>query len=189
MSDEAIGSVLARVADVLRHHHVDDFAFTGGIAVGVWSAPRQTKDMDVCGTLPLQEVERLLALRDGLRSGSGRMPDMVRFRVGDWDIDLFVSKSEYDRLCLERAVPATIAGVHVRVVTPEDLLIHKMLKLRTDRRRMLQDLADVRSIIEAQGERLDWTHVTRWLDEKGSAFLRSIADATDEELLRRLLHE
>lgn len=130
---ELAAAILERVARVLRSHQVLDFAFTGGVAVGVWAAPRQTKDLDLCGSLPVEEVDRLLSLQDGIRSGPEELPDIVRFRVEDWDVDLFVSKGPYDHECLRRAIPVEVAGVPVRVVTAEDLLIHKMIKLRNDR--------------------------------------------------------
>lgn len=188
MSDaDAIGPTLARVVEVLRRHHVDDFAFTGGVAVGVWSTPRQTKDVDVCGTLPADEVDRLLALRDGVRSGAGRLPDVVRFSIGTWDVDLFVSKSEYDRTCLRRAVSVTIGGHDVRVVAVEDLLIHKLIKLRTDRRRMLQDLADIKAILEAHESAIDWMYLSTWIEESEVSLLRSISQSTDEDIARRIL--
>jgi predicted nucleotidyltransferase len=177
---------LERVTEVLRSHQVLDFAFTGGVAVGVWSAPRQTKDVDVCGSLLRAEVDRLLALRDGIRSGSEELPDIVRFRVGDWDVDLFVSKSPYDRECLSRAIPVEVAGVPARVVTAEDLLIHKMIKLRHDRRRMLQDLADVRAVVDARGAELDWEYIRRWARPDESTWLEEVGRSTDEELVRRL---
>jgi hypothetical protein len=180
-------ALIARVADILRSHGVTEFAFTGGLAVGVWSEPRQTRDVDVCGALPLEEVDRLLATRDGLRSGAGELPDMVRFRVGDWDIDLFVSKGPYDRQCLDRAVPVQIEGVEARVVTAEDLLIHKMIKLRSDRRRLLQDLADVRAVLQAQAARIDWSYLKKWLPAEESSFLDAVSGASDEDLVRRLL--
>ena len=183
---EVPGAVLPRIAEVLRRHRVLDFAFTGGVAVGVWSAPRQTRDIDVCGSLPIEEVDRLVALHDGLRSGPGELPDLVRFRVADWDVDLFVSKSAYDRECLGRAVAATIDGVEARVVTAEDLLVHKMIKLKTDRRRILQDLSDIRAVLHAQPD-LDWKYLATWLPAEQHDFLRMAAAATDEELARRLL--
>jgi hypothetical protein len=180
-------ALVARVAEVLRSHRIVDFAFTGGLAVGVWSTPRQTRDLDVCGALPLEEVDRLIATRGGLRSGPGELPDMVRFRVGDWDVDLFVSKWPYDRECLERAVRVQIEGVDARVVTAEDLLIHKMIKLRTDRRRLLQDLADIRWVLQAQAARIDWNYVQKWLPADESSFLAMASSASDEDLVRRLL--
>jgi predicted nucleotidyltransferase len=181
------GIALARVAEVLRSHGVEEFAFTGGVAVGVWALPRQTHDVDVCGALPVEEVNRLLAQRDGLRSGPSEMPDLVRFRVGDWDVDLFVSKDPYDAECLARAVSATIDGTDVRVVTAEDLLIHKMIKLRTDRRRLLQDLADIRAVIVARAGELDPAYLKKWLPTDEAELLESVAAVDDEELVRRLL--
>ena len=187
MSLRPTGELLARVMDALRAHHIDEFAFTGGVAVGVWAEPRQTKDIDLCGVLPASEVSRLLALRDGLRAGPGEVPDLVRFRVGEWDVDLFVCKDAYDRACLDRSVPATIDGVDVRVVTPEDLLVHKMIKLRTDRRRILQDVADLRAVIATQGGALDWDYLRRWLPRSEAALLASVAGSDDEDLVKRLL--
>ena len=182
-------AILERVAAVLESHRVLDFAFTGGLAVGVWSAPRQTKDIDVCGSLFLDEVDRLLALRDGVRSGTEALPDIVRFRVGEWDVDLFVSKTPYDRECLIRAVTAQIDGTAARVVTAEDLLIHKVIKLRNDRRRMIQDLADVRAIVDARGAELDWEYIRRWAPPGETSWLEMVGLCTDEDLVRRLLGE
>ena len=172
---------------MLEGHHVTDFAFTGGLAVGVWSSPRQTRDLDVCGTLPLEEVDRLLARRDGIRSGTEALPDVIRFRVGDWDVDLFVSKGAYDRECLRRAITMQIDGVSTRVVTAEDLLIHKMLKLRFDRQRMIQDLADIRAVIDANHTALDWGYIRSWARAEDSEWLEKVSATSDEELVRRLL--
>lgn len=180
------GPILERVAQVLRSHRVVDFAFTDGVAVGVWAAPRQTKDVDLCGSLPIEEVDRLVTLRDGVRPGPEELPDIVRFRVAQWDVDLFVSKRPYDRECLKRSIPVEIGGVTVRVVTAEDLLLHKMIKLRHDRRRLLQDLADIRAVVDARRDRLDWEHIRRWAPPEESKWLEAVADSTDEDLLRSL---
>jgi hypothetical protein len=176
-----------RVGEVLRSHGVAQYAFTGGLAVGVWSSPRQTRDLDVCGAIPMEHVDRLVATHDGFKSGPGELPDLVRFRVGDWDVDLFVSKGPYDRECLARAVNANIEGADARVVTAEDLLIHKMIKLRSDRRRLLQDLADVRAVLQTQASRIDWEYLRKWLPTQESEFLAAASSASDEDLVRRLL--
>jgi len=190
MSDpgpDSPAAILARLGDVLRAHRVTDFALTGGVAVGVWASPRQTRDVDVCGVLPLEEVDRLLALHDGLRSGPGELPDLVRFRVQDWDVDLFVAKAPYDRQCLDRAVDVTIDGVATRIVTAEDLLVHKMMKLRTDRRRLLQDLADVRAVLQARGAKIDWSYLRSWLLPEEARLLEDSLSVSDEDLVARLL--
>lgn len=73
------------------------------------------------------------------------------------------------------------------VVTPEDLLVHKVVKLRSDRRRLLQDLADIRAILDARGAALDWAYLDRWLPPVEADFLRSVLQLDDETLVRRLL--
>lgn len=178
--------LLERIAAVLASHRVHDFAFTGGVAVGVWATPRQTRDVDVCGVLPIEEVNRILALRDGMRTGAEALPDSVRFRVGDWDVDLFVCKDAYDRTCLDRAIVIG-DGSTVRVVAAEDLLIHKMIKLRTDRRRILQDAADLRAVLDAQRSTIDWSYLQTWLPAIEAKLLADAPTIADDELVQRLM--
>jgi hypothetical protein len=179
--------VLARLREALDRHGVSDFAITASVALGFWAAPRQTRDIDLCGVVPPEAVTPLLAQHDGVRSGPGELPDVIRFRVGDWDVDLFVAKRRYDEVCLARAVPVELGGILVKVVTPEDLLIHKLIKLRTDRRRVLQDLADLRALLEERGETLDWSYLRQWLPEDERELAESLASLDDEAILARLL--
>ncbi len=177
---------LARLSGVLRRFGVTEYAVTDGIALGVWTAPRETRDIDLCGALPAASVDRLLAQHDGIRSGPGEMPDLVRFRVGSWDVDLFVTKSEYDREVLRRAVEVEVAGVRLRVVTPEDLVIHKLVKLLTDKRRLLQDAADLRALMSSRA--LDKEYLRRWLPPADFALVDRLPALDEEELARALLH-
>lgn len=184
---EPTSDLLERIVRVLQSHRIDDYAFTGGVAVGVWAQPRQTRDVDVCGVLPLAEVNRILALHDGMRTGAAELPDSVRFRVDDW-VHLFVCKDAYDRACLDRAVAVELGGITVRVVAVEDLLIHKLIKLRTDRRRILQDAADVRAVIDARREDIDWSYLRTWLPASEARLLEDVSSIADDELVQRLLH-
>jgi len=177
---------LAAIVRILRSSGVTRFAFTGAVALGVWVRPRRTRDVDLVGEVEATASDRLLALHNGVRSGASELPDLVRFRVGDWDIDLFVAKGDYYRQSLGRAVEAEIEGEQVRVVTPEDLAIQKMLKLRTDRRRVLQDVADLRALIHALVDRLDWEYLDRWLRPDEASVLRAIRDLDDDTVIGRL---
>ena len=183
---ESPAEALARIEGVLARHGVTEFAITGSVALGVWATPRETRDVDLCGVIPLGEVDRLLAQHDGVRGGAGELPDVIRFRVGSWDVDLFVCKSHYDEVCLRRAVRVDLAGTGLRVVTPEDLLVHKAIKLRTDRRRVFQDLADLRLLVEARGASIDWAYVHRWIRESERALLDAVRSLDDEAALRAL---
>lgn len=186
-SAESPVRLLGRLAARLTGLGIRDFALTGGAALGAWVQPRVTRDIDLCGVLPKEAVDPLLAQMDGVRAGPSEVPDVVRFRFGDWDVDLFVAKTEYDRACLDRAVEVEIEGTKFRVVSPEDLLIHKLIKLRTDKRRILQDLADLRALLEERGDGLDREYLRRWLPPPELEILEAVRAADDETLLRRLL--
>lgn len=177
---------LARVLRVLEASGVTRFAFTGALAQGVWARPRQSADFDLVGEVPAASVDRLLALHDGFRSGPSEMPDLIRFRAGDHDVDLFVAKGDYYRASLSRAVTVELDGRRVAVVTPEDLAIQKMLKLRADRRRVLQDLADLRALLDAQRDHLDWAYVRGWLRADEANLLDALRDLDDDAVLARL---
>lgn len=184
--DEVPADVLARLAETLSALGVRDAAITGGVAVGFWSAPRTTHDIDLCGAVPLEAVDRILATKDGVRFGPEELPDVIRFRFGEWDVDLFVSKSEFDRQCLERAIEVDLGGVKFRIVSAEDLVVHKFVKLRSDRRRALQDLADLRALVRDR-EGFDSAYVERWLGPEETALLRALTTEDDDALMRRLL--
>src|SRR5262249_12938779 len=139
--------LLASLQRALEAEGDSDLIVTGSAALGVWTTPRQSRDIDVCARVPLSAVRPLLARFDGISSGPGELPDVLRLRFGSWDVDVFVTgDNPYDRECAARAAPVDTGTGTVRVVTPEDLLIHKMIKLRSDRRRLLQDLADMRAL-------------------------------------------
>ncbi|MBL8920328.1 MAG: hypothetical protein JNJ54_15785 [Myxococcaceae bacterium] len=130
-------------------------------------------------------MDRLLAQHDGIRSGGAEMPDLVRFRVGSWDVDLFVTKSEFDREVLRRAVGVDVAGVRLRVVTPEDLVIHKLIKLLTDKRRLLQDAADLRALTSANA--LDKEYLRTWLPPSDFSLVDRLPNLDEGALARALL--
>ena len=63
---------------------------------------------------------------------------------------------------LDRARPATIAGVEVLALSPEDLLLHLCLHLGRDHRfKGLKSLCDIDETIRRYGSELDWAQVVR----------------------------
>ena len=119
-------------------------------------------------------------------AGGGAVAVGELVRLGA-DVDFFVAKSAYDRACLSRAVSVDLAGAPLRVVTAEDLLIHKLIKLRSDRRRILQDLADMRAIVVARGAELDHAYLRTWLSADDAALLEAVRSLDDEALVQRVL--
>lgn len=178
--------VVGRLVSALSMYGVERLVVTGSAALGVWSTPRQSRDIDLCGSVPAASVNKILARFDGLAAGPPENPGLLRLRFLDWDVDLFVTAGDaYYEECARRAVEVATESGPVRVVTAEDLLIHKLIKLRTDRRRLLQDLTDMRGLMQAQPT-LDWEYMRRWLPASEADILAALSSTDDEELARRI---
>jgi hypothetical protein len=187
-SEEKPLEIVGRLAAALGGYGVSQIVVTGSAALGVWATPRQSRDIDLCGSVPPAAVPKILARFGGLAAGPADAPGLLRLRFGSWDVDLFVTSDDpYDRECAARAAEVATPAGNVRVVKPEDLLIHKFIKLRNDRRRLLQDLADMRAVLQAQHQTLDWDYLRRWLPADEAETLSVLSEADDEQLARRIL--
>ncbi len=129
----------------------------GGVANLFWGVPRTTLDVDITvwaeeGQIPpliqqLGEVFRLLPDEPAEFVGETRVLPMETkqgFRV-----DLIFGSLPFEESAIRRARLMSVAGERVRVCTPEDLIV---LKIVSDRAR---DREDVAGIIQAQGAGLD----------------------------------
>lgn len=135
------------------------FAVIGGVARGAWAVPRATLDVDViagtsdavaihasaasAGFVVMEADAQMLAASGMTRL---RLPDHPRGAVR---IDVILALHPYYERVIERARPVSLLGANVRVASPEDLVL---LKLLADR---AQDRADVEAILDAAGDSLD----------------------------------
>ncbi len=154
----------------------------GGLAVSVHGRPRTTLDADVTISLDIGELPRVVAAAS--RCGfTPRIEDPEPFvrrtrvlplrRVEDgWDVDLVFAGSPYELEAIGRARSVAIGGSDLPVISPEDLLIHKILAGRP------RDVEDAASVVLRQGDRLDRRMVLGVLSELAS-FL------ADDDLRRR----
>ncbi|MBI4678462.1 MAG: nucleotidyltransferase family protein [Elusimicrobia bacterium] len=165
MSDP-LESALRRLARVLERAGVP-YAFIGGVAVNAWAQPRATFDLDVL-VQASAEGEARLARRLRLAGFlPWAPPPQAKVRLPIWSlvfgegrdrtfIDLFVAGDEYQFSALSRRRAIPIGGGSIAVLSPEDLLLHKLVAGRT------RDMADVESLLEAMGPKLDRHYLRRW---------------------------
>lgn len=146
-------------------------AVVGAVARNAWATPRATTDLDLAVAA---RPEVLRAAEDALtRWGyscvrrhqvepGDPLPDLLIFRGERQDprqVDLLVAKTPFEREALTRAVRVDVGGVAAPVVTPEDLLVYKLISFRP------QDRADLRSVARVRakaGQPVDWAYVARW---------------------------
>jgi predicted nucleotidyltransferase len=151
------------------------YAVMGGIAVRVYGIPRPTHDVDFTVAIPrsrLGEFYRAAAklgytIPDPYLTGwvdrVAGMP-VVKARLylesHGVDIDLFLAESEFQQELLARRRRAQIDHWTVWLVSPEDLILLKLLAGRP------RDLADIGDILFTQGQ-LDEAYLRQWAKQLG----------------------
>lgn len=146
-------------------------AVVGAVARNAWAPPRATTDLDLAVAAETEVLEALEAALDGAGYRCVRRqqaepddadPDLLIFRSDaetPRQVDLLVAKTAFEKSALGRAIGIDVSGTEAPVVTPEDLIVYKLL---ADRPR---DREDTRAILRTQaraGRLLDWTYVEKW---------------------------
>ena len=134
-----------------------DYAVVGGIANAIWGEPRATIDVDVTVSVSEPDVPAAIsALTARFRSPVSDAPAFVqRTRVLPLDtaegvrIDVIFALLPFELDAIRRAREVPASGRTIRVVTPEDLVLMKII---SDRPR---DLADAEAIVRRRVRELD----------------------------------
>jgi hypothetical protein len=171
--------LLARVAVALDRARIP-YMIIGGQAVLLYGEPRLTRDVDITLGASLDRLADVLRVVEelGLRvlvdPESFTRETMVLPCLDEGvkvRLDLVFSDSPYETEAVARARSVETGGAPVRFVSPEDLVIHKLVAGRP------RDLEDARSVL-ARNPGLDRKWIRRWLKELGALL--------EEPLLRRL---
>lgn len=148
------------------------YAITGGVAVSAWGRPRSTYDIDFTiqvsvGSVPLlvtalqrlvppdtideEEIRRAVAARDEF--------NVIHLDTGV-KMDFWVAQDdEFSRNEFARRVPKALWGETLSFLSPEDLVLRKLLWYKHGESE--RQLADIESILRIQ-ESLDWDYLRRW---------------------------
>ena len=151
------------------------YVVMGGIAVRVYGIPRATYDLDFTLSLPRTELPRLYDLmeakgytvpesyRQGWVDKVAEMP-LVKCKVyldgRGIDLDFFLAESTYQASVMQRRRREQVNGCSVWLVSPEDLILLKLIANRD------RDRADIGDVLFTQGM-LDRAYLEKWADELG----------------------
>lgn len=170
--DDPIALMLAAAAALERSG--TECAAYGGLALGMYGEPRETRDADFAVTGVHVERTRL-ALAD---LGVDVVVAFSNVRFGGCDVsrlsliggsqvntvDLVIPRSpRFAGNVFRRAVAGSLRGREIRATSPEDFVILKVLATRE------RDLEDARSVVDTQRKRLDHslirTEIERLIEE------------------------
>ncbi len=145
----------------------DGWCVFGAQAVQVWGLPRLTADVDVTARLPRNDAAGFVSAMSsaGFDLRVRDIDDFVkRTRVFPFvhretriPLDVVLAGPGLEEEFLERARPIDLGGVTVPVISPEDLLVTKVLAGRP------KDIEDVRGILRERAKELDLVRVRRIL--------------------------
>jgi predicted nucleotidyltransferase len=140
------------------------YAVIGGIAVTILAQNRFTDDVDF--TITLDEKQAKILERHFRNDPSYKIhqlnfislpniPDMFRIFWKEIPVDLLVANTDFQKEIVMRAKTIDYEGQSVRVATPEDLIVLKLLADRPI------DRQDIDSLIKAT-KTLEWTYIEKW---------------------------
>ena len=164
---EPIGSLIDLVVSLIDALEASDFAYAlgGALAYSAWAEPRATQDIDLNVWTSEHELDAVFDLlerhavtidREAARRDV-RERGMFVARAQPYRVDVFVPSVPFYDEALKRRRRIHLAGREAWVLSPESLVVFKMLFFRP------KDLADVGRILEIQMRSFDRAFVRRWL--------------------------
>jgi len=166
---KVILDVLEEVIGIVKDLHIE-YAIMGGIALQAWGRERVTRDIDLIVYLGEIEREKFLdtlikrgfkiSKKESLNAKEPSLPISCYYEektYGLWlEIDFFIAQTVYQKKALERSLEIEVLGKKIKIVQPEDLILHKLLANRPI------DRVDVESVISEQKESLDKDYLFYW---------------------------
>ena len=167
--------VVVKIAKILDEVGIPYF-ITGSFAVSVWGRPRATFDIDIVVELIEPKVGSLAkALHKVYKAGyidelSAREAILERSEFNFIDpltgvkIDFWVTKrDELSLLKLKRKISKKINGKLVCFISPEDLILSKLVWHTMGE--STRQLEDIESILKISGKNLDMKYIKKWAKE------------------------
>lgn len=181
--------ILIDPLDALQHL-IEQFenkgVIIGGIAASLLGKPRLTADLDAVILLDIDDLPKLikLASKQGM---SARISDaeafarknrvlLLRHDSSGIDIDISLGILPFESEMVERGQDIKLSNLHVRLPTPEDLIIMKAVAHRP------KDLEDIKAVIAGHPD-LDKQRIQKWLEQFGEALESPSLWSDIEELL------
>ena len=159
-------SLARRLADRLEAAAIE-YAIGGALALGQWSVPRGTKDVDL--TLFIEEAAWSEALQLFVAEGAQidereTLAELdrrgaCRVRGLSFPVDIFVPSIAFYESVAKRVVVRPLMGRPARFLSAEDLAVFKLLFFRP------KDLADVHTMLAVRRGKIDRDYIRDWLVE------------------------
>jgi hypothetical protein len=167
-----------------------NYIVTGSFATNLYAVPRSTQDVDFVVDAEPEELKKLFsALPKEIRVDPQMRFDTITYTYRynlivdglPFGIELFLlTDDEHNQERFRRKRSGTVQGTTAHVPTVEDIIVQKVRWSAKANR--AKDIQDVKAIIDAQGDNIDWAYVEGWCDRHGT---RDLLEQLREEARRQ----
>lgn len=151
------------------------YILTGGLAVSFWGSPRSTHDIDIVIDARKEDRGKILDIfkKDFYISEIALSQaidqrftfNIIHFKEG-LKVDFWLSKRDPFRISeFERGLKRKIFGKEIYIISPEDLILEKLLWCKESR--SWKHLEDIKSILEISKPDLDY--IKKWARQQSTA--------------------
>ena len=156
----------------LLEHFDNQGLIIGGIAASLLGKPRFTADIDAVILLSVDDLPKLIdaasqqditpRIADAEIFAQKNRVLLLRHQTSGINIDISLGILPFEIEMIERSQEIKVGGLHLRLPTPEDLIILKAVAHRP------QDLIDIQAIAASNPD-LDKERVRFWVEQFGAA--------------------
>ena len=150
------------------------YMVSGGLAVSFWGFPRTTHDIDIVIEAREKDKDKIIKLfKEDFYISSEAVEDAIKERFtfniihnkSGLKIDFWlIKKDAFGKSEFGRKLKKKIFGEHIFIISPEDLILCKLLgfkETKSDRR-----LEDAKSILATS--KVDLKYVKKWAEKQGT---------------------
>ena len=164
-------SFFQKITDVFDQYRIP-YMLSGSIAMGLYTVPRMTRDIDFIVHLEAKNVGFFVgSFKDGFYCDRDVIEEAIVGPVKMFNIIDHASGYKADFVVLKddpfrqeefmRRLKVTYYGKTIYVVSPEDLLLSKLIWIQ-DFQSPIQ-IEDIKNL--AVIENLDWPYITKWIKQ------------------------
>jgi hypothetical protein len=161
-------SFFQKITDVLNEHKIP-YMLSGSVAMSLYIVPRATRDFDFIIHLLPKDIDSFIKkFQDGYYCDKDSIQEAVKnhglFNIIDHDsgfkADFVILKDDpFRQEEFKRRIQMDYFGKSIYVVSPEDLLISKLIWIQ-DLQSAIQML-DIKHLAEI--DTLDWPYISQWI--------------------------
>ena len=161
-------SFFQKITDVLNEKEIP-YMLSGSVAMSLYIVPRATRDFDFIVHLLPKDIDAFIEkFREGYYCDRDAVEDAVENRglfniidhTSGFKADFVLLKDNPFRQAeFERRIKMDYFGKSIYVVSPEDLLISKLIWIQ-DLQSAIQ-MIDIKNLTEI--DNLDWGYISKWI--------------------------